>query len=71
MNPLTAEEKAEVVTNCDHLAKLKYSPTQKRNAPLVLRRGKEMMAALLAYADIVQSPYISSQVQRRFAHVSS
>ena len=24
---LSAEEKAEVVTNCDHLAKLKYSPT--------------------------------------------
>lgn len=24
---LTAEEKAEVVANCDHLAKLKYSPT--------------------------------------------
>jgi hypothetical protein len=24
---LTAEEKAEVVANCDHLAKLKYSPS--------------------------------------------
>ena len=24
---LSAEEKAEVVANCDHLAKLKYSPT--------------------------------------------
>jgi len=24
---LTAEEKAEVVVNCDHLAKLKYSPS--------------------------------------------
>lgn len=27
MFALTAEEKAEVVANCDHLARLKYSPT--------------------------------------------
>ena len=27
MFQLTAEEKAEVVANCDHLAKLKFSPT--------------------------------------------
>jgi hypothetical protein len=27
MFQLTAEEKAGVVTNCDHLARLKYSPT--------------------------------------------
>jgi len=26
MFQLTVEEKAEVVANCDHLAKLKYSP---------------------------------------------
>lgn len=25
---LTAAEKPEVITNCDHLARLKYSPTQ-------------------------------------------
>jgi hypothetical protein len=27
MFPLTAEEKGEVVANCDHLARLKFSPT--------------------------------------------
>jgi len=27
MFQLTAEEKAEVVANCDHLSKLKYSPS--------------------------------------------
>lgn len=28
MFQLTADEKREVVTNCDHLSRLKYSPTQ-------------------------------------------
>jgi len=30
---LTAEEKAEVVTNCDHLEKLKYSRTWPTHSP--------------------------------------
>lgn len=38
---LTAEEKAEVVTNCDHLARLKYSPT----LPLAFTEHGAIMAA--------------------------
>ena len=30
---LTAEEKAEVVANCDHLAKLKFSPVLPASSP--------------------------------------
>jgi hypothetical protein len=41
MFQLTDAEKTEVVANCDHLAKLKYSPTPKRSTPLVLRLGKK------------------------------
>ena len=41
MFPLTAEEKEEVVTNCDHLAKLKYSPA----LPNVFTEHGAIMAA--------------------------
>jgi hypothetical protein len=40
---LTAEEKAEVVTNCDHLAKLKFSP----RAPHAFTEHGAIMAATI------------------------
>lgn len=41
MFQLSAEEKAEVVTNCDHLARLKYSPSR----PYVFTEHGAIMAA--------------------------
>ena len=49
MCQLTAADKTEVVANCDHLAKLKYSPNTKRNTPFVLRRGKKNDASPLGF----------------------
>src|SRR5262249_26850134 len=40
---LTAQEKAEVVTNCDHLAKLKFSP----RAPYAFTKHGAIMAATI------------------------
>jgi hypothetical protein len=41
MFQLTEKEKAEVVTNCDHLHKLKYSP----NLPYAFTEHGALMAA--------------------------
>jgi hypothetical protein len=43
MFQLTATEKAEVVANCDHLAKLKFSPKQ----PYTFTEHGTMMAAMI------------------------
>jgi ORF6N domain len=43
MFQMTAEEKAEVVANCDHLAKLKFSPT----LPYVFTEHGAIMAATI------------------------
>jgi hypothetical protein len=68
---LTDAEKAGVVTNCDHLVKLKCSPHQKETPHRLCAMERKMIPTLLSYADIVQSPYIVRQAQRRLAHVSS
>ena len=45
---LTGEEKAEVVTNCDHLSKLKYSPT----LPYAFTEHGDIMAANVLNTDL-------------------
>lgn len=44
---LTDEEKAEVITNCDHLAKLKYSP----HLPYAFTEHGTIMAATILNSD--------------------
>ena len=44
MFQLTAEEKSEVVTNCDHLAKLRFSPVLPN---VFTEHGAVMLASLL------------------------
>jgi hypothetical protein len=60
---LTAEEKAEVVANCDHLARLKFSPTE----PLAFTEHGVMMAA-----NVLSSPRavtVSVMVVRAFVRL--
>jgi hypothetical protein len=60
---LTADEKAEVVANCDHLAKLKYSPS----LPYAFTEHGTIMAA-----NVINSPRaveISVHVVRAFVHL--
>lgn len=60
---LTAEEKAEVVANCDHLAKLKFSPS----LPYAFTEHGAIMAA-----SVLNSPRaieISVHVVRAFVHM--
>ncbi|MDD5384537.1 MAG: ORF6N domain-containing protein [Gallionella sp.] len=63
MFQLTAAEKAEVVTNCDHLAKLKFSPS----LPYAFTEHGAIMAA-----SVLNSPRaveISVHVVRAFVHL--
>jgi len=60
---LTAEEKAEVVANCDHLARLKYSPS----LPLAFSEHGVLMAA-----NVLSSPraaMVSVMVVRAFVRL--
>jgi hypothetical protein len=63
MFQLTAVEKAEVVANCDHLAKLKYSPT----LPCAFtEHGALMLGNVLKSARAVE---VSLMVVRAFVHL--
>ena len=60
---LTGEEKAEVVANCDHLARLKYSPS----LPLAFSEHGVLMAA-----NVLSSPraaMVSVMVVRAFVRL--
>jgi len=63
MFQLTAAEKTEVVTNCDHLAKLKYSPT----LPYAFtEHGALMLGNVLKSERAVE---VSLMVVRTFVHM--
>ncbi|MEO8343545.1 MAG: ORF6N domain-containing protein [Gallionella sp.] len=63
MFQLTAAEKAEVVTNCDHLAKLKYSPS----LPYAFtEHGALMLGNVLKSERAVE---VSLHVVRAFVHL--
>ncbi len=63
MFELTSEEKAEVVANCDHLAKLKFSPY----LPFAFtEHGTLMLANVLNSSRAVQA---SVQIVRTFVHL--
>jgi hypothetical protein len=63
MFQLTAEEKAEVVANCDHLAKLKYSPS----LPYAFtEHGALMLGNVLKSVRAVE---VSLMVVRAFVHL--
>jgi len=63
MFQLTAEEKAEVVANCDHLAKLKYSPS----LPYAFtEHGALMLGNVLKSERAVE---VSLMVVRAFVHL--
>lgn len=60
MFPVTVDEKAEVVANCDHLSKLKFSP----NLPYAFTEHGAIMAA-----SVLNTPHavaVSVQVVRAF-----
>jgi hypothetical protein len=60
---LSAEEKAEVVANCDHLAKLKYSPT----LPYAFtEHGALMLGNVLKSERAVE---VSIMIVRTFVHL--
>lgn len=61
---LTKEEKQEVVTNCDHLRKLKFSPNLPRG---FTEHGAIMLASVLNSHRAVE---ISVYVVRAFSHLS-
>jgi hypothetical protein len=63
MFQLTKTERAEVVTNCDHLAKLKYSPT----LPYVFTEHGAIMAA--SVLNSTRAIEISVHVVRAFVHL--
>jgi hypothetical protein len=63
MYRLTAEEKAEVVANCDHLGKLKYSPTLPH---AFTEHGALMLGNVLKSARAVE---VSLMVVRTFVHL--
>jgi hypothetical protein len=60
MFPLTAEEKAEVVTICDHLSNLKFSP----NLPNAFTEHGAIMAANVLNSD--QAVEMSVHIVRTF-----
>lgn len=60
---LTRAEKQEVVTNCDHLAALKFSP----NLPLAFTEHGAMMAASVLNSD--RAVEVSLQIIRAFVRV--
>lgn len=60
---LTAAEKAEVVTNCDHLAKLKFSPALPH---AFTEHGALMLGNVLKSARAVE---VSLMVVRAFVHL--
>lgn len=60
---LTRAEKQEVVTNCDHLASLKFSP----NMPLAFTEHGAMMAASVLNSD--RAVEVSLQIIRAFVRV--
>ena len=57
---LTTQEKAEVITNCDHLARLRFSP----NLPLAFTEHGALMAANLLNSD--RAVEVSVEVVRAF-----
>lgn len=60
---LSAREKSEVVTNCDHLAKLKYSPTR----PYVFtEQGVAMLSSVLRSPRAVQ---VNVEIMRAFVRL--
>jgi uncharacterized protein YigA (DUF484 family) len=63
MFQLAADEKAEVVANCDHLAKLKYSPT----LPYAFTEHGAIMAA--SVLNSTRAIEISVHVVRAFVHL--
>lgn len=63
MFQLTAEEKAEVVANCDHLRKLKFSP-QLQNA--FTEYGAVMLASILNSERAIE---VNIQIVRIFTRI--
>ena len=65
MFQLTAKEKSEVVTNCDHLRKLKYSP----NLPLAFsEQGITMLSCVLNSQRAIQ---VNIAIMRAFVQLRS
>ena len=57
MFQLTSKEKAEVVANCDHLTKLKFSPAK----PLAFtEHGAVMVASVLNFEEGYRGQYLRS-----------